>query len=88
MNNKDKEKILAEMQKIAENSNLIDTGNMQKIANAKAMMFGLEEWTRCPCDGNNPNRYCISPLCLKDIKEKGRCHCSCYTFDTTDGDAA
>ena len=28
------------------------TKNVEKIAKAKKMMFGEEEWQRCPCDGN------------------------------------
>ena len=46
------------------------TKNIEKIANAKKMMFGEQEWQRCPCDGNNPARYCISAQCRKDIEEK------------------
>ena len=33
------------------------TENIEKIARAKNMMFGDNEWTRCPCDGKNDNRY-------------------------------
>ena len=38
--------------------------------------FGLVE--SCPCDITNPNRYCISPLCLADIERDGNCHCNAY----------
>ena len=55
------------------------TKNVEKIAKAKSMMFGENEWQRCPCDGNNPARYCISEQCRKDIEDKGVCHCNCYT---------
>ena len=55
-----------------------ETKNIEKIARAKNMMFGEAEWTRCPCDGKNAERYCISELCKKDINEKGVCHCNCY----------
>ena len=54
------------------------TKNVQKIANAKQMMFGEAEWHRCPCDGNNPARYCISETCRQDIERDGECHCHCY----------
>ena len=54
------------------------TKNIEKIARAKKMMFGEEEWHRCPCDGNNPKRSCISELCRSDIENKGICHCQCY----------
>ena len=50
----------------------------REIARAKNMMFGDTEWTRCPCDGKNDNRYCISELCRSDIERDGICHCRCY----------
>ena len=55
------------------------TKNIEKIAKAKTMMFGDAEWKRCPCDGNNAERYCISELCKSDIERDGICHCHCYT---------
>ncbi|MBO5442698.1 MAG: hypothetical protein J6A33_02790 [Alphaproteobacteria bacterium] len=55
------------------------TKNVEKIAKAKTMMFGDAEWQRCPCDGQNPERYCISELCRSDIERDGICHCNCYT---------
>ena len=54
------------------------TKNIEKIAKAKTMMFGDAEWKRCPCDGNNSQRYCISELCKSDIEKDGICHCHCY----------
>ena len=54
------------------------TENIEKIARAKNMMFGEEEWTRCPCDGKNDNRFCISELCRSEIERDGVCHCRCY----------
>lgn len=54
------------------------TENLEKIARAKNMMFGDKEWYRCPCDGQNSNRYCISELCRNDIERDGICHCRCY----------
>ena len=38
--------------------------------------FGLVEG--CPCDKDNPERYCISPLCLSDIERDKHCHCNAY----------
>ena len=70
--------ILDKMLENCEKNGYVTTKNVQKIANAKRMMFGEAEWQRCPCDGQNPNRYCISELCRKDIEEKGECHCHCY----------
>lgn len=54
------------------------TKNVEKIAKAKKFMFGDEQWTRCPCDGENYDRYCISDLCRSDIERDGICHCNCY----------
>ena len=74
------ETILEKMHNFSKENNLLETKNIEKIAKAKNMMFGEEEWQRCPCDGNNPNRYCGSSLCMNDIKEKGICHCNCYSL--------
>ncbi len=60
------------------------TQNIEKIARAKTMMFGDEEWQRCPCDGQNPERYCGSVLCKTDIERDGICHCHCYKKTGTD----
>ena len=46
--------------------------NFDKIVKAKERL-GFD--VKCPCDPSNEERYCISPLCLSDIKEKGTCHC-------------
>lgn len=71
--------ILDKMKETCAAHNLYPTPNIEKIARAKMMMFGEHEWHRCPCDGNNPQRSCLSDLCRKDIEEKGVCHCNCYT---------
>ena len=60
------------------------TQNIQKIANAKNMMFGESEWRRCPCDGSHEKRYCISELCRSDIERDGICHCRCYQKASSD----
>ena len=70
--------ILDNMLKKCEEARYTPTKNIEKIAKAKSMMFGDAEWQRCPCDGQNPARYCISEQCRKDIEEKGVCHCNCY----------
>ena len=69
---------LEKMRKICAEKGFTETDNVEKIARAKEMMFGTSEWYRCPCDGQNAHRYCISELCAKDIEVKGICHCSCY----------
>ena len=70
--------ILDKMLENCEKAGYTTTKNVQKIANAKQMMFGENEWHRCPCDGQNPERYCISELCRSDIERDGECHCHCY----------
>ena len=71
--------ILDNMKKICASNNLYPTANIEKIARAKTMMFGDTEWYRCPCDGENPLRFCVSDLCRSEIEQKGTCHCNCYT---------
>ena len=71
--------ILEKMLKSCEEAGYEPTANIEKIARAKTMMFGEQEWYRCPCDGNNADRSCISDLCRQDIEDKGVCHCNCYT---------
>lgn len=74
--NEIKEKMLQRASEL----NVIETENFPKIANAKYILFankGLDPM-KCPCDAGNENRYCISPLCQKDIEENGKCHCGCY----------
>ena len=78
--------ILEKMKKQCAEAGYYETKNIEKIAKAKQMMFGKDEWQRCPCDGNNPERYCISSLCKKDIAEKGICHCNCYKKEPVDLD--
>lgn len=70
--------ILSQMRKMCEEAGFAETANIEKIARAKNMMFGLNEWHRCPCDGNNPERSCISARCKQDIEANGECHCHCY----------
>ena len=66
------------------NNGFQPTENIEKIARAKNMMFGDGEWQRCPCDGQNDNRFCISELCRSDIERDGICHCRCYKKTGTD----
>lgn len=55
-----------------------DVCNRDKIVNAKMMMFSADDVFKCPCDANNPNRYCGSALCIADTIYKG--HCCCQLF--------
>lgn len=70
--------ILEKMLEVCQEKGFQTTENVEKIARAKNMMFGDAEWQRCPCDGNNDLRYCISELCTSDIQRDGICHCRCY----------
>lgn len=58
------------------------TKNLQAIARAKLRVFGVKDWTRCPCDRNS-DRGCISAHCLADIEKDGVCHCNLYTKGET-----
>lgn len=51
------------------------TKNFDKIVAAKER-FGIG--LHCPCDKNNPDRYCISYQCALDTIRDGHCHCNCY----------
>ena len=74
----EKEEILKEMMILCEEAGYEPTKFIDKIANAKAKMFKDSDWHRCPCDGQNPNRFCISEQCHKDVEEMGHCHYNCY----------
>lgn len=71
-----KEKILKEMQKIAEENGYELTETAEKIANFRART-GMQ-MSDCPCDKGNPYRGCIGSLCKKEIEENGVCHCNAY----------
>jgi len=75
----DVETILAKMRESEEREGFGETENIEKIARAKNMMFGLENWQRCPCDGQNEERFCGSDLCREDVNRDGVCHCHCFT---------
>lgn len=70
--------ILEKMLDNCKSCGLQPTENIEKVARAKIRMFGEDSWQRCPCDGENQERYCISDLCRSDIERDGICHCRCY----------
>ena len=72
------QEILENIKKRAEEKGFELSANAEKIARAKNMMFGIDEWQRCPCDAKNPERFCISARCARETKENGHCHCNCY----------
>lgn len=52
--------------------------NESKIINAKLMIFKNGDVYRCPCDANNPNRFCGSAQCIADTVYNGHCHCNLF----------
>lgn len=62
---------------IAKKYNL-EVKNKDKIIRAKMMLFAGGDLKRCPCDAQNPNRYCGSLQCLADIWNDGHCHCNLF----------
>lgn len=55
-----------------------DVKNKEKIINAKLMLFSQGDVYKCPCDAENPERFCGSALCISDIITKGHCHCHLF----------
>jgi len=64
-----------ELLNIAKEHGVEPTEYFERIVKAKER-FGLS--TRCPCDRDNKERYCISPLCMSDIDTFNTCHCQCW----------
>ena len=58
----------------------VEVEQLKKIINAKILVFGpnLKHIYRCPCDSQNPERYCGSDRCLQDIEKEGHCHCNLF----------
>lgn len=73
-----KKNFIRKLKTMAEKYGFELSGNIQKIVKAKLVMFGKKEMHRCPCDGNNPDRFCGSELCISDVKTKGKCHCGLF----------
>lgn len=65
------------VRKIAK-ENGFEIKNLPKIIKAKRMCFRDDDMMRCPCDAQNPERYCGSPRCIADTKENGHCHCQLF----------
>ena len=57
-----------------------ELNNVDKIVNAKMMLFGRyrKDVKRCPCDAENPKRFCGSALCIADTVKDGHCHCNLF----------
>lgn len=70
------EEMLSDMQVRAEEAGVDTTEFTERIAKARIRMH--LDITVCPCAAQDPDRGCISAKCLREIKEKGTCHCCCY----------
>lgn len=60
-----------------------DIKNFDKIVNAK-MLLTPDNPKRCPCDIDNPKRYCGSAQCIADTVYQGHCHCNLFWSKTVD----
>lgn len=58
--------------------NNFDVKNAESITRAKIRFFRGKNLKRCPCDADNPERYCGSPLCITDVINEGHCHCNLF----------
>ncbi len=68
-----------EIARIAKENNWeVNEVSLDAIVMAKLKNFGLENWGPCPCDANNNQRYCGSPLCVEEVKENGVCVCGLF----------
>lgn len=72
-------RIKATMKKIAKKYDF-DIENKDKIAKAKFLLFKNDDMKRCPCDANNPDRFCGSALCIHDVIQHGHCHCNLFHY--------
>lgn len=61
--------------------NKFNVKNADKIINAKMRFFAGGDLKRCPCDANNPLRYCGSEQCIADVKKDGHCHCNLFCLE-------
>lgn len=74
---KDIEYIVNNMEFLASMYDLELTDNALKIAKAKLMFFGKDNWHKCCCVRDDKH-FCISPSCLEEIDSKGICDCRLY----------
>lgn len=75
--NEKRYKIKNKISRIAKNFDF-EVRNRDKIINAKMIMFSADDIYRCPCDADNPDRYCGSARCITDVVYKGHCHCNLF----------
>ena len=73
----DELKIAEYMKKVASIKGVDCSKTLINIAKAKSHFLG-EDWVRCPCDADNPGRFCISTQCRSEIEKNGTCHCGAF----------
>lgn len=66
------------IKRVAEAHGFEISPNAEKIINAKLNMC-RGDFKRCPCshEAGSP-RYCGSPFCAKETREKGKCLCGLF----------
>lgn len=52
--------------------------NLDKVLNAKMILFGRDNPKRCPCLSQDPDHYCGSTRCIADTVYLGHCHCRLF----------
>lgn len=71
------QQIYGEMKRIADDEGFELTPTAEKIA-----MFRVKAnipMDECPCErGKDKGRGCLGRVCLKELLEKGICHCRAY----------
>lgn len=62
-------------EKMAKENGATLSKNADKILAIKAR--NIDEYA-CPCYPNDPEHFCMSPLCKAELDSKGRCHCGLF----------
>lgn len=74
----DKEKFKKKFQDMAEQVGASLSQHADKILSIKSR--AIDEYA-CPCYPNDKDHWCMSPLCLKELNEHGKCHCGLFVKD-------
>ena len=62
-------------EKMAEENGLVLSENADRIIKVKER--AIDEYA-CPCHPNDPEHYCLSPLCKETALTKGYCDCRLF----------
>lgn len=79
-----RENLVRRLHRLAIKNHTPTTPNFTKIVNAKMILFKGGDLMRCPCDAQNPKRYCGSVLCASDIIKDGKCHCGLFCLTSSE----